>query len=271
MQGQISGTISNGEMSSQPNGSGGSDPGDLESAAEAALARGDDQAAIEMFMQVCAAGSPEACLRLGRLLDQNADLQPNPYGAIVFYTRGCDLGLAAACDQLRAAYATTEAQCRQQDAAACMASAVLQLSNFTEIPYSPTGASDRFTAACELGHGAACTELGYLYAVGQGLEKDQGRAAELFEQACTETSAIECTRVAKFYLRGRPVAVDVDRAVAYFERGCTFGELFSCRELGNAYLTGSFVEADSTRAGALLQRACAGGLDSTCADIPAPE
>lgn len=266
--GQISGTILRDGTVTRNNNSASIQLPDLQAAAERALEQGEYRESFSLYIQMCFADSSSACLQAAKLLDENADLDPDPFAAIPLYTRACDLGQDDACSEVKSAFAETEAKCKNDDVRACMAGAFLQLHNLTEVPYAPIAAAQGFEKACRLDYGPACTELGYLYATGLGVGKDQERAATAFAKACSPNNARDCIRIGDFYLHGRPVSMDIDRAADYFEAGCTFGDTFSCQKIGYAYLTGSFVDPDMKRARVFLQRACDAGLASTCNDIP---
>lgn len=268
--GQISGTITAPDFDPQGADHASEHPTNLAAAAETAVARGDIREAFADYMSICASAEAWACLRAAEMLETTPELKPEPYIEVGLYQMACDLGDDSGCDRVRQAFQETDAACARNKADACMANAMLRLHNLTEISYTPGTAAEYFGKACDLGHDPACTELGYLYALGMGIGKDQAQATRLFERACTEANAIDCNRIAEAYLHGRPVAMDVQRTTDYFEQGCEYGEVFSCQKLGYAYLTGTFVDVDVDRARVFLQRACDAGATASCKDIPAP-
>ena len=268
--GQISGTVTAPGFDPQSAELAPEKTADLAAAAETAIEHGDHRKAFAHYMSICTNAEAWACLRAAEILEDKPHLKPEPYIEIGLHQMACDLGGDKGCDRVRQAFQETDAACASNDAEACMANAMLRLHNFTEITYTPGTAAEYFGKACELGHAPACTELGYQYALGMGIDKDPAQATRLFERACTEANAIDCNRIAEAYLHGRPVAMDVQRAADYFEQGCEYGDVFSCQKLGYAYLTGTFVDVDVDRARMLLQRACDAGATASCEDIPPP-
>lgn len=267
---QISGSVYAPDIEQRDRNAPRTNPDALADAAEAAMERGDDREAFSLYMSLCLNDEASACLSAAQLMAVNPELSPEPYAEIALYEMACDFGDEAGCDGIRAMFQDTEAACAENSAHACLANAMLRLHNLTEVSYTPTTAAAHFSKACDLGRGRACTELGYLYALGTGVEEDQTQTTRLFERACTQTNAADCGRIAEAYLQGQPVAMDVQRAVAYFEQGCDYGDMRSCRKLGYAYLNGAFVDADAERARTFLKRVCDAGAAAICKDVPAP-
>lgn len=267
---QISGTITAPGFEPQGPDRAAESPEELATAAEAAIERGDHREAFSNYMSICAYAEGWACLRAAELLKNAPELQPDRYSEIGLYEMACSLGEDNGCDRVRKAFDETDTACAQNDADACMANAMLRLHNLIEISYTPKTAAKFLRKACDQGRGSACTELGFLYALGKGVNEDQAQAAHMFERGCTKANAIDCNRIAEAFLRGRPMAMDVQRAAEYFAQGCDYGDMFSCQKLGYAYLNGTFVDADAKQARTYLQRACDAGAVAVCKDLPAP-
>jgi TPR repeat protein len=49
-----------------------------------------------------------------------------------------------------------------------------------------------FARACENGETVACVSLGYMYANGEGVARDEERARQLFQVACGRADPIGC-------------------------------------------------------------------------------
>ena len=130
---QISGTVFPGGGATQDVTRQGNSLKNLRADADAAAQQGDTQRAVQLYLQLCDTALADACLRLADLLEQDTSQHFDPYGAIPFYERACDLGSELACDGVRDAFARAEAECERDDAAACMASAFMRLNNLTEI------------------------------------------------------------------------------------------------------------------------------------------
>ena len=124
-----------------------------------------------------------------------------------------------------------------------------------------------FKQACDGGVMMGCADLGWAYAQGEGVAKDDARAAALFKQACDADSAMGCLLLGAAYGSGRGVPSDRVRAVGLYKRACDGGELQGCAELGRAHMSGFGVAKDEARAAALLKQACDGGNMDGCANL----
>jgi hypothetical protein len=96
--------------------------------------------------------------------------------------------------------------------------------------------------------GAACHNLGIVYAEGIGTAVDPARAASYWQRACTYGHGGACQR-----LKG---AQNEGEVVAALRRGCDEKKGDACRELGSRYLGGRGVDKDEARAAVALRVAC---------------
>ena len=131
-------------------------------------------------------------------------------------------------------------------------------------------AAELYERACEGGYAEGCARLGLLYVAGEGVHEDHSRAAELFERACEGGHATSCLMLATMYYAGKGVSEDRARAadlIARAERACESGDAESCHELATAYSNGIIGSEDRVRATELYQRACAGGYAAGCVGL----
>jgi TPR repeat protein len=173
----------------------------------------------------CSAGSASGCFLKGWLTwpDDN-DL------AIAIYDRACDAGSAQACDY-----------------------------EGHHIAAEGNGAAEAFhllDRACLMGDPTGCVDLGYAYAVGQGIAKDQNEATIWYERACTLGDALGCYNVGYNRDQTKGVAHDLKEAVAAYKDGCRDGSTSACTELGLLYENGRGVEQDIAHAATLYKKAC---------------
>jgi len=73
--------------------------------------------------------------------------------------------------------------------------------------------------------------LGTLYERGQGLTKDDARAAQLYERACDAGSGTGCGFLGDMYLKGRGVKKDKSRATVLWRKACQLGWAQACMKL----------------------------------------
>jgi hypothetical protein len=114
--------------------------------------------------------------------------------------------------------------------------------------------------SCDLGSGAGCTHLAFLYATGSGslVKKDDRRATPLYVKGCDLGDALGCYNAGLMSEEGRGVARDISRAAARYDEACEMGSATGCTNLGFLYENGRGVKKDTARAFALYQRGCDG-------------
>jgi TPR repeat protein len=114
--------------------------------------------------------------------------------------------------------------------------------------------------SCDLGSGAGCTHLAFLYATGSGslIGKDDRRAASLYVKGCDLGDALGCYNAGLMSNDGRGLPRDHSRAAARYAEACEMGSSAACTNLGFLYENGRGVGRDRARAFALYRRGCEG-------------
>jgi len=100
----------------------------------------------------------------------------------------------------------------------------------------------------------ACTNLGFMYAKGEGVKMSRSLAAEYYQRGCDNGNALGCTNRGIQYLVNDPPKND-SHAVQLFEQGCRNGDSGGCRNLGYMYKNGLGVLMNEVRASELYQQA----------------
>ncbi|WP_434059340.1 tetratricopeptide repeat protein [Helicobacter pylori] len=77
-----------------------------------------------------------------------------------------------------------------------------------------------FEKACELNYAKGCGNLGWLYANGEGVEKNLKKAAQYFSKACDLKDGKGCFNLGRLYYYGEGVEKDFKKALALFEKAC---------------------------------------------------
>jgi uncharacterized protein len=147
-----------------------------------------------------------------------------------------------------------EKACRAGSAEACAHEGLY----LTDRPDRAHDAAAALGRACDLGSGAGCAHLAFLYATGTLVARDDRRATPLYVRSCDLGDPQGCYNVAVMADDGRGVARDVARAVARYEEACQMGSSAACTNLGFHYEKGRGVQKNGSRAFALYQRGCAG-------------
>ena len=195
---------------------------------EATLVPVDQTAFLE---KTCQDGNADACFRQGWLLWSRRG-GPKVERALELFTAACKAGSAEAC-----------------------AYEALQLMDRSDKGSETLAAAGR---ACDLGSGAGCAHLAFLYATGKLVKKDDRRATTLYSKACDLGDPQGCYNVGLMADDGRGGPRDLARAVAKYDEACTLGSSTGCTNLGFLYENGSGVKMDKLKAVALYQHGCDG-------------
>jgi len=188
-----------------------------------------------------------------------------PVDQLPFFEKACDGGNLDACfrkawlpwDRKHEDPRTLElfeSACKAGSGEAC-AYEGLQLSE------NPERAGDSVPVlqrACELQSAGGCATLGFLYATGKAVAKDDKRAAALYRKSCELGDAQGCYNAGLMSDDGRGVKEDAARAAADYDEACELGSATACTNLGFLYERGRGVRQDRAQAFALYERGCAG-------------
>lgn len=98
------------------------------------------------------------------------------------------------------------------------------------------------------GNASAQNDLGFLYANGHGVAKDEVRAAQLYRQAAEQGLPIAQFNIGYCYLHGQGVPPDPPVGVAWYRRAAEQGLVKAQFNLGVRYYTGEGIEKDTGEA-----------------------
>ena len=173
----------------------------------------------------CAQGQREICNDSGLLLLYSADVEP------AWRTRGMAM-LQKACD------ASFELSCNQLEMLQGVADNVA-----------------KYSAQCEQGDAAACTQVGSWTLSGMAGAPDRAAARQYLATGCKGGQHEACERGAM--LDTLAEADGPAKLVNQLDAACKAGNSDKCFELGTALMTGALgVERDRTRGRALLEEVC---------------
>ena len=182
-----------------------------------------------------------------------------PVERALLYEEGCEAGDATACFRLATfgensdrAQMLYEQACTSGSIAACAQYGGLLMS--TESPEAVKILED----ACDRRSGAACTHLGYLYAVGKIVAKDDLRSLQFYTRGCSAGDAHGCYNQGLMRDHGRGLAMSATSAAPAYEQACLEGVSSACTNLGYLYEHGRGVMRDAVRATGFYRRACDG-------------
>jgi hypothetical protein len=115
-------------------------------------------------------------------------------------------------------------------------------------------AAAAYQIACDKLNAKACTDLGVMYRLGQGMKRNYPRAAELLTLGCNVGSGLGCSDLGLMYWNNF-MPKDDKRAADLFKRGCDDGDTNGCRVIGFMYEEGLGVAKDLDLAALFYQKA----------------
>lgn len=112
----------------------------------------------------------------------------------------------------------------------------------------------------EPAHTKAAHGLGFLYAKGQGIEQDLGKAKELYEQAHRAGYERSTTNLGCMYENGAGVEQDFEKAKTLYEEAHRAGNALATNNLGYMYLMGRGVDQSHKMAASFFAQAHRAGI-----------
>ena len=125
-------------------------------------------------------------------------------------------------------------------------------------------ALDPMKMGCDANIAKACAVLSYMYMLGRGVEKDILKSVEYAKLGCHGGYINACTNLGAFYYSGQGVKKDIHKAIKYYKIACSDGEALACRNIGQAYAVGNRIEQNHLKAIKFYALACDGGHMYSC-------
>lgn len=116
-----------------------------------------------------------------------------------------------------------------------------------------------YRVAAELGNPTAQNNLGWLYANGLGVERDQKEAYKWYSLAAEQDEIYALSNLGDFYANGVVVEEDQAKAVEYYTRAADKGLAMAQTRLGCAYFHGQGTKQDQEKAVQLFLKAAEQG------------
>ena len=85
-----------------------------------------------------------------------------------------------------------------------------------------------YQKACDSGDAFGCSNLGFLYKNGQGVNQDYQKAAQLYQKACDSREAVGCFGLGLLYQNGQGVRQNFSTAKQYYGKACDLGIQKGC-------------------------------------------
>ena len=117
---------------------------------------------------------------------------------------------------------------------------------------------------CDAGSADRCRRLGATYALGEGVDQDETRAAGLYERACAMKDPSACVFAGQMSEFAHGVPKDDAKAARFYERACDLSWAAGCFNEAIMFEAGRGVPQDRVKAGDLYQIACTAGSKQAC-------
>ena len=221
------------------------------------LAPRDDEKATPIYVKSCDLGSALGCYNAGVMFNFARGVPEDLEKAARAYADGCAMGSTTACAD--EGYMRQHGRGVPQDEAlavtlyeractptSCQSANLLGCVNLGNVvrdgigtPADAARAAGIFKSVCEgpLPSGdieperkraRACSLLGALYLVGNGVEANPAEGLALSTRGCDQADSYGCFNAGVVFSRGLGVEADEERAMEFFRRACAEGDEESC-------------------------------------------
>ena len=217
---------------------------------------------------LCKVFKGQVCLEVAELTDAE-------HRQLEFLSSACEGGATDECmKRANAIWEVDGATAARLSRAACQGGSAISCSNMGFLYKNGIGVnpdsrqSARFyRQACYEGYAGGCTDLGMLHQDGIWMDADPLRAAELFRQGCDAGSARGCTNLGVSYEKGLGVDPDPQEAARLYQQGCDEGDPSGCTNLGFFLLEGIGMDPNLQEAKRLFEHACEEGDAAGCTNL----
>ena len=116
--------------------------------------------------------------------------------------------------------------------------------------------------AAEQGNAGAQNNLGTRYSKGEGVPKDEAKAAQWYQKAAEQGLAVAQNNLGFMYANGRGVPKDYAKAAQWYNKAASQGDSDAQVRLGLMYVRGQGMQQDATMAKQWFQRAADKGNET---------
>jgi TPR repeat protein len=160
--------------------------------------------------------------------------------------------------------ATCAAECERRGMESC-AELGFRYATGDGVPKDDAKSASLTRKACDGGSVRGCMNLATdLFADTHGSPKDEARAAKLRKGACEKGGALACEQLAEQYWDGIGVTKDRAHAIALFDKACGADDSTACFSLAQIVTLGKVTTKDLPRGFTLYRHACDLGLPAAC-------
>lgn len=185
----------------------------------------DEKTAIKYLKKASKEKNAESCYILGNHYENGKIVDENEQKSLKLYMDSAKLGFAPAQEKLGDVY-------RQ---------------GLLGSDESPKKSFNWYLKAAEQGRSSAQFYVGYYYASGYGVKKDEKLAFEWYTKATEQKNPAALNNLAICYEYGKGVEIDLAKAVCYYEESAKLGNVTAQKNLANCYRNGTGVMPDSNK------------------------
>ena len=214
-------------------------------------------------------GHPEAQFKVARCYQNGTGVKKSEENALVWYKKAaeqCDAEAQCALGecyyQARGVEKDDKEARRWYEAAATQGNVTAQYMTgrlYAALSYN-VAAVKWYTKAAEQECPEAQYELGVCYEAGDGVGKDEAKAAELYRKAAVQGYAEAQKKLGDCYTHGTGVAKDLEQAFECYSKAAKQGNVKAQYNLGLCYMKGNGVTKDSVQAAEWYEKAAEQGL-----------
>ena len=214
-------------------------------------------------------GHPEAQFEVARCYQNGTGVKKSEENALVWYKKAaeqCDAEAQCALGecyyQARGVEKDDKEARRWYEAAATQGNVTAQYMTgrlYAALSYN-VAAVKWYTKAAEQECPEAQYELGVCYEAGDGVGKDEAKAAELYRKAAVQEYAEAQKKLGDCYTHGTGVAKDLEQAFECYSKAAKQGNARAQNNLGVCYTNGEGVVEDPAQAAEWYERAAKQGL-----------
>ncbi len=256
--------------------------------------------AEKYYKLACSAGIGKSCGLIALFFESGMgkEIKKDEKSAIIYATKGCDLGDGFSCSRLADYYSEGKLLVKDTGKAAffehkacnhgyilsCKDKATMKTFNFMGCYTMNNGDSCLALAqdlskkknadikevfslvkhGCDLGSGRSCAMLSVMYWQGMGTEQNFDKAFEFSQLSCDMKEAAGCFMLATLYEKGIGREIDFPKAAKLYRMACDNGNTKGCIALAPMYSQGRGVLLDIDISINLIKKACQMGDQTGC-------
>ena len=189
--------------------------------------------ALYYYEKACKLNNENGCSNSGYMYIDGLGTAQDYQKAKLYYNKSCTLGNKNSCNvkfnnNRSDSKISYEEQCSQGKGKYCSLLGRYYEKGENGYTKNYSEAIEFYRKACNLNNGDGCNDLGFLYARGKGVDKNDIIALYLIEKSCNLNFAIGCFNLGSIYYDGKGVSQDYQKGKSFFNKACNLGYKDAC-------------------------------------------